>query len=91
MSSKLKKLIHHYEEEKSRIVGLLDSCVEEAAYSKAHLYSKSLLIINQQLQTLYNLNDSLYDTKEHTIRMIKLLEDNIGFEEPVEGFGRGVG
>lgn len=77
MSSKLKKLISYYEEERSNLVAQLDECIAETDYVVARRYSKGLNLVNQKLQVLYNLDDNLYDEKQRSIKLINALEEEI--------------
>jgi hypothetical protein len=74
MSSKLEKLLISYTAERDSIKAELEERAAEMDYSRVQLFSKALNHINQQLQTLYNLQDKWHDEKEQLEHWIKLLE-----------------
>jgi hypothetical protein len=76
MSSKLEKLLVSYTTERDSIMSELEERAAEKDYSRVQLFSKALNHINQQLQTLYNLQDKWYDEKGQIERWIKLLEES---------------
>ncbi|QKG56334.1 hypothetical protein GKZ68_06595 [Hymenobacter sp. BRD128] len=77
MSTKLKKLLAAYEAERASLTTEMEECVAEMDYGKARLFFKTLARVNQQLQTLYNLQDSGHDEKEQLRHSIKFLEEKI--------------
>jgi phage terminase Nu1 subunit (DNA packaging protein) len=77
MRTKLEKLIAAYEAERASLTAEMEECVAEMDYGKAHLFFKGLARVNQQLQTLYNLQDKCYDEKEHLTHAIKLFEERL--------------
>jgi hypothetical protein len=81
MSSKPKKLIVAYEMERASLTAEMEECVAEMDYKKANLFFKALAGVNQQLQTLYNLQDDGHDEKEHLRRSINFLEERITGDE----------
>ena len=87
MSSKLEKLIAAYETERASLTAEMEECAAEMEYGKAHLFFKSLLIVNKQLQTLHNLQDERYDEKAHRACFINLLEEKLAdAEEYMRGY-----
>ena len=77
MSSKLERLLAAYEAERASLTAEMEECAAEMAYGKAHLFFKALVRVNQQLQTLYNLQDERYDEKAYRLRSIKMLEEKL--------------
>jgi hypothetical protein len=88
MRSKLEILLASYEAARDSIKAELEECVAEADYSRVYLFSKALGRINQQLQTLYNLQDKWYDEKKQLERWVKVLEKNLaaGDEDNMQGY-----
>ncbi|MVN75819.1 hypothetical protein GO988_05715 [Hymenobacter sp. HMF4947] len=81
MSTKLEKLLAAYEAERVSLTAEMEECVAEMEYGKAHLFFKGLARMNQQLQTLYNMQDKGYDEKEDLANTIKFLEEGMTGEE----------
>jgi hypothetical protein len=77
MRTKLEKLIAAYEAERASLTAEMEECVVEMDYKKAHLFFKGLARVNQQLQTLHNLQDKWHDEKEDLIRSINLFEERL--------------
>jgi hypothetical protein len=77
MRTKLEKLVAAYEAERTSLTAEMTECMADKNYGKAHLFFKGLARVNQQLQTLYNLQDKWHDEKERRIRSIKLLEEKL--------------
>jgi hypothetical protein len=75
MRSNLEKLIAAYEAERASLTTEMEECVAEADYGKAHLFSKVIRQVNQQLQTLYNIQDKWHDEKERLVQWISYLEE----------------
>ena len=57
MRTKLQKLLAACEAERASLTAEMEECVAEMDCGKAHLFFKGLVRINQQLQTLNNLQD----------------------------------
>ena len=81
MSSKLEKLIAAYEAEQASLTAEMEECVAEMAYGKANLFFKGLARVNQQLQTLYNIQDKWHDKKERLARAIEFWEERAATED----------
>lgn len=81
MSKKLKTLLAAYEAERASLTAEMEECVADMDYGKARLFFKGLARVNQQLQTLYNLQDNGHDEKERLRHSIKFLEERIISEE----------
>lgn len=81
MSTKLQKLIAAYEAERASLTVEMEECVAEMDYGKAHLFFKGLARVNQQLQTLYSIQDSAHNEKKHLANSIKFLEERLTSEE----------
>ncbi|MDO7886203.1 hypothetical protein [Hymenobacter cheonanensis] len=81
MSKKLKQLLAAYEAERASLTAEMEECVAEMDYGKAHLFFKAIAGVNQQMQTLYNLQHSGYDEKEYLGQSIKFLEEQINSAE----------
>jgi hypothetical protein len=81
MSSKLEKLLALYEAERTSLTAEMQECVAHMDYSRAHLFSKALGRVNQQLRTLFNILDKWHDEKEHLARWIKSFEERAATEE----------
>ncbi|MBJ6142906.1 hypothetical protein [Hymenobacter sp. BT559] len=75
MRSNLEKLIAAYEAERASLTIEMEECVAEADYGKAYLFSKGIRQVNQQLQTLYNIQDKWHDEKERLVQWISYLEE----------------
>jgi hypothetical protein len=87
MPTKLEKLIAAYEAERASLTAEMEECVAEMDYGKGNLFFKSLARVNQQLQTLYNLQDGQHDEKERRKWSIKLFEEKLAnAEEYMQGF-----
>lgn len=81
MSSKLEKLLAAYEAERASLTAEMEECAAEMDYGRAHLLFKGLVRVNQQLQTLHNLQDNWYDEKEDLIHSIQLFEERMADAE----------
>lgn len=77
MEDKLKTLIAYYEEEKSRLLKLIDDCLKDDEYQLAHFHQQALYQLNGRLQTLQNIDDIFYDEKSHKQRRITALEKRL--------------
>ncbi len=85
MSTKLEKLIAAYEAESASLTAELEECVAEMDYGRAHLFSKALRHVNQQLQTLCNLQDKWHDEKDFLAHSIRFWEERASAEEEYLG------
>ena len=74
MEDKLKILIAYYEEEKSRLLKLIDDCLKDEEYQFAHFHQRALYQLNGRLQTWQNIDDIFYDEKSQKQRWITVLE-----------------
>ncbi|HXB42427.1 MAG TPA: hypothetical protein VNV85_00145 [Puia sp.] len=74
MDENLNTLIKYYEEEKSNLLQLIDDFVKEQEYEFADYHSKALRQVNYSLQTLYNIDDRLYDEKAARLKNIAYME-----------------
>jgi hypothetical protein len=81
MRTKLEKLIAAYEAERASLTAEMEECAADMDYGKARLFFKGLARVNQQLQTLYNLQDEWCDKKEQLARSIKFWEEKALAEE----------
>ena len=81
MRSKLEKLLAAYEAERASLTTEMEECVTELDYGRAHLFFKSLGRVNQQLQTLYNLQDKWHDERECLTHWVKCLEEQLTVTE----------
>jgi hypothetical protein len=81
MSSKLEKLLAAYEAERASLTAEMEECVVEMDYGRAQLFFKGLVRVNQQLQTLYNLQDKWYDEKEELTHFIQSFEKRMADAE----------
>jgi hypothetical protein len=77
MNNELSILIAYYEEEKNRLLGLLNGYLKESDYIAAHHSSKALHKVNHQLGIFYNLSDKLYHEKENLLWSIDSYEKQI--------------
>jgi len=76
MSSKLAKLIAHYEAEDAALTAQIDECVSEMAYGMAKRLTKGLFLVREQLQTLRSLQDKFFDDKRQMAHLRELLEED---------------
>jgi hypothetical protein len=76
----LNTLIAYYEEEKGRLLKLIDDFVKEEEYQLAHFHQVALFQLNRRLQTLKNIDDNLYDEKSFKQNIIKKLEKELETE-----------
>ncbi|HEX8330077.1 MAG TPA: hypothetical protein VF629_21250 [Hymenobacter sp.] len=74
MSRKLEKLIAYYEAERNVLTTQLAECMAEDDYASARRFSKGIRLVNQQLQTLLNLQDGRHDERERAVRLIQMFE-----------------
>jgi hypothetical protein len=74
LDENLNTLIKYYEEEKSNLLQLIDDFVKEQEYEFADYHSKALRQVNYSLQTLYNIDDRLYDEKAARLKNIAYME-----------------
>ena len=81
LDEKLNTLIALYEEEKTRLLQLIDDCVKEEEYQLAYFHQRALYQVTGMLQTLNNLNDRLYDEKSSRRNAIEGLEKRLESEE----------
>jgi hypothetical protein len=77
LEDKLKTLIAYYEEEKSRLLKLIDDCLKDDEYQLAHFHQQALYQLNGRLQTLQNIDDIFYDEKSHKQKWITVLEKRL--------------
>jgi hypothetical protein len=77
LEDKLKTLIAYCEEEKSRLLRLIDECLKDDEYQLAHFHQQALYQLNRRLQTLQNIDDIFYDEKSHKQRWISVLEKRL--------------
>jgi prefoldin subunit 5 len=84
LKSELDAVIEYYETEKNNLEFLIKECVEEMDYFLAHQHFRALRRVNSKLQTLHNLKDPHYDSKESLERWKALYEDRL-YNEKSEG------
>ncbi|HEX8658811.1 MAG TPA: hypothetical protein VF690_14805 [Hymenobacter sp.] len=77
MSSKLRKLIAHYEAEKRQLQALIAEFVDEKDYAMAHRHAKALRMVEEKLLTYHKLADPLHETKEFRRKNIESLKKKI--------------
>jgi|KBSSwiStaDraftv2_1062776.scaffolds.fasta_scaffold2838485_1 hypothetical protein len=65
MKSELSELIEYLESERDNLEIQKKECLQQWDYKGAHYFSIALQEVNQQLNTLYNLNDPDFDVKRH--------------------------
>ncbi|MDO7852323.1 hypothetical protein [Hymenobacter convexus] len=75
MSSRLQKLIAHYEAEEALLLAERAERLEEWDYGMAHRFTKALAEVYEQLHILNNLADPLHDEKQRAADMLKRLEN----------------
>ncbi len=77
MENQLNTLITLYEEEKSRLLQLIEDCLKEEEYQVAYYNQRALYQLNGRLQTLHNIEDPYYDEKMGQKRLIASLEKRL--------------
>jgi hypothetical protein len=80
VDNNLNTLIAYYEEEKIRLLQLIDNYVKEDEYQLAHFHQEALYQLNGRLQTLKNIDDKLYDEKTFKRNTIKRMEERLSSE-----------
>lgn len=80
MDSQLTLLISIYEEEKAQLQKDIELYLAEKEYLMAHYKSEALFQLNSRLQKLHNLEDPLYDQKEHLQRSLKQSQRQLASE-----------
>jgi hypothetical protein len=80
VDNNLNTLIAYYEEEKVRLLQLIDNYAKEEEYQLAHFHQEALYQLNRRLQTLKNIDDKHYDEKYFKQNIIKSLEERLNSE-----------
>jgi hypothetical protein len=60
---KFDAIVAYWENERSKLMVLIENYVKDQEYELAHLHQQALTIVNGRLQTLKNIDDKLYDRK----------------------------
>jgi hypothetical protein len=63
LDNKLKTLVDYYEEEKKRLLEIINGYTNEFEYEFAHFHAQALFQVNAKLQTLYSLQNRKHDEK----------------------------
>jgi hypothetical protein len=77
LDNKLKTLVDYYEEEKKRLLEIINGYTNEFEYEFAHFHAQALFQVNAKLQTLYSLQDRKHDEKRMKQNNIRNLEERI--------------
>lgn len=77
MNNQLSDLIAYYEEEKNRLLDLLNDYITESDYIAAHHHSMALAKVNYQLNIFYHLQDKAYSGKANLLGIIDSYEKQI--------------
>lgn len=70
MNIYLTELIELLKAEQQELENTIKNSVAEREFKQAHRHDKALRKVNRQLQTLYNLQDPLYEERQHLVHTI---------------------
>jgi hypothetical protein len=80
MDNNLDILLTCYEEERAKLLQLIDNFIKDEEYQLAHFHQNALYQLNGRLRTLKNISDKFHDEKIYILRKISYLEERINTE-----------